>query len=52
MNKNKPQLKERWVNIRIRESTLKRLRIEKANMDLKVYDEFITLALDNTGRLK
>ena len=52
MKNVKPQTKERWVNIRVRQTTSKRLRVDKADMDLKVYDDLINLALDELERTR
>jgi len=37
---------EKWINIRVRRITVKRLRIAKAERELSVYDDLINMALD------
>ena len=43
-NKSKPE--ENWQTIRIRTATLRRLRLIKAQMEVPVYDDVITAALN------
>jgi len=52
MANKKPQRKDTWMNIRVRSMTVKRLRVDKASMDLPVYDDLINLALDELERGK
>lgn len=47
MKKEQDKITEdNWMNIRVRKTTVKRLRIEKAKRELSVYDTLINLALD------
>ncbi len=41
---------EKWINIRVRKITVKRLRIAKAERELSVYDDLINIALDELER--
>jgi len=52
MKNQKPQVKDTWVNIRVRRTTVKRLKIDKAEMELGLYDDVVNLALDELERLR
>ena len=44
--KGKLKIVENWQNIRIRSSTLKRLRFQKVQMEVPVYDDVIQVGLN------
>lgn len=48
MKKGQDKITEdNWVNIRVRRTTVKRLKIAKAEMELSIYDDLINIALNS-----
>ena len=52
MKNNKIKQQEGWINIRLRKTTIKRLRIVKAEKELKLYDDAVNIALDELEEVK
>ena len=42
----KKESKDGWANIRVRTTTLKRLRVAKAQMEVPLYDDVINTGLN------